>query len=493
MTKKQLFTIFGVAVVLVVGAALFRSQRRSTWQGQSTGGEVLLPSFPVNDVTAVEITGKSGTVKLERKDDGWRVAQRFDYPAGFSTLKDFMVKISELKAAQNVKVGASQYGRLQLEEPGKGDTSGTKVVFYAKDGKALQTVVFGKEHTRKSDEEAPNPMMGMMGGGGGSWPDGRYLLLPESNRVVLVNDSFSSVDPDPTRWLEKEFFKISDLKDARLTEADQELWSASRDNKTADLKLAGDVPEGKEVDTGKLSSIKTAFSWASFTDVADPAAKPEDTGMDKPKVFAASDFDGFRYSVRIGKETGDSKVHVQVETAFEGATERTPEADEKPEDKQKKDEEFAKKLQENKDKAEQTNRRTKGWTYLVSKYTVDSVTKKRDELLKDKPKPAETKPAEGTTPPATEAKPAEGAPAADATPAETAPPATEAKPAEAAPAPAAEGAPAPAAEAKPAEPAPAPAAEAKPAEAAPAAEAKPAEAAPAPAPAAEAPKPAAGN
>ncbi|MCG7755003.1 hypothetical protein, partial [Flavihumibacter cheonanensis] len=93
--------------------------------------------------------------------------------------------------------------------------------------------------TRKSEGEGANPMMGMMGGGG-SWPDGRYLLLPEGNRVVLVSDSFSSVDPDPTRWLEKEFFKISDLKEARLLDGDAEAWSVSRDTKTADLKLAGD-------------------------------------------------------------------------------------------------------------------------------------------------------------------------------------------------------------------------------------------------------------
>lgn len=446
MTKKQLFLIFGAALILVIAGLLVGTQRRAAWQGREGGGEVLLPSFPVNDVYGLEITGKSGTVKLERKDDGWHVAERFGYPVGYSTLKDFMVKIAELKAVQSVKVGPSQYGRLQLEEPGKGESSGTRVVFYGKDGKALQTIVFGKEHLRKSDEESSNPMMGMMGGG--SWPDGRYLLLPESNRVVLVNDSFSSVDPDPTRWLDKEFFKISDLKEARLTEGDQELWAVSRDSKTADLKLAGEIPEGKEVDTSRLSSIKTAFSWASFTDVADPAAKPEDTGMDKPRVFTATDFDGFRYTVRIGKETSDSKVHLQVEAAYEGPTERTPEADEKPEDKQKKDEEFAKKLKENRDKAEEINRRTRGWTYLVSKYTVDSVLKKRDELLKDKPKPAEAKPAEG----AADAKPADAKPAEGAAEAKPAEGAAEAKPAEgAAEAKAAEGA----ADARPADAKPA--------------------------------------
>ena len=430
MNKKQLFLIFGVAIVLVGSVFMARSGRQSTWQGQATA-ETLLPNFPVNDVTGLEITGKGGTVKLVRKDDGWRVAERFDYPASYSTLKEFIVKMGEMKAAQSVKVGASQYGRLNLEEPGKGENSGTKVVFTGKDGKALQTLVFGKEHTKKTDDAAPaNPMMGMMGGGGGSWPDGRYLLLPESNRVVLVSDSFSAVDPDPTRWLEKEFFKLTDIKDGRLTVADQEVWSVSRDSKTAELALAGPVPEGKEVDTGKLSSIKSAFGWASFTDVADPALKPEEMGMDTPRTYTARDFDGFVYTVRIGKETGDGKVYVQAEAAFDGPKERTPEADEKPEDKPKKDDEFAKKLQENKDKAEVTNRRLKGWTYVVSTYTVDSVTKTREELLKDKAKPPETKPEAGA-PVGGEA----GAPGVEVKAVEAAPAAPEATPAAAAPAP----------------------------------------------------------
>lgn len=394
MNRKQLLLIFAAALVLVLLAVVAGSRRKSSWQGHATG-KALLPDFPVNEVTAVEMTSPKGTVTLRRHDDGtWRVAERFDYPVSYSTLKEFMVAISEMKAAQTVKVGESQYARLQLVDPEKGDADGaaTRVVFYGKNNKAIQSLLFGKEHTKQADNSRPNPMMGMMGGG--SWPDGRYLLLPEDGQVVLVSDTFSAVDPDPSRWLEKEFFKVTDIQTASLSEDGQELWSVSRDSKTADLALAGDLPEGKEVDTSKLSTLKTAFSWASFNDIADPAAKPEDTGMDKSRVFTARDFDGFVTTVRIGKETADGKVHIQAEVAYDGPRERTAEADEKPEDKTRKDEEFAKKLQENKDKAEQASRRLKGWTYVVSKYTVDGVNKTRDELLKDKPKPAEVKPAE---------------------------------------------------------------------------------------------------
>ncbi|MBN2449860.1 MAG: DUF4340 domain-containing protein, partial [Lentisphaeria bacterium] len=427
MKRKQLLSLVLAALVLTVLVVLVRRSRTSTWQSPGgEGGSKVLPDFPVNDVAAVEITGNDGTVRLHRREGTWAVVQRYDYPANYQTLKEFMVDLVDLKAAQRVKAGPSQYGRLELKDPGEGEGGGTKVVFQDQNGKALETLVLGKEHKKSSGESEPGPM-GMMGGGG--WPDGRYLLVPSREEVVLVTKTFSSVEDDPSRWVDKEFFKITDPRDVSLAEGDAVLWRASRESKTGDLKLDGEVPEGKEVDSSKLSSVKSAFGWASFTDVADPALAPEETGMAAPKVYTARDFDGFVTTVRIGKETGDSKVYLQAEVAYDGPTERAAEENETPEDKTRKDEEFAKKQKENREKAAATNQRLKGWTYIVSKYTVDSVLKTRGELLKDKPKPKEDeKPAEEKPAAAEEAATPEVLP-----PAPPAPPAAEAKPVEAKP------------------------------------------------------------
>jgi hypothetical protein len=249
-------------------------------------------------------------------------------------------------------------------------------------------VIFGKEHERKSDQPA-GPM-----GGGGSWPDGRYLRLPDSGRVVLVSKTFTSMEPDPSRWIDKEFFKIGDMKEAWLTDGGKEVWRVSRETKTGNLSLAGDVPEGKEVDSSKLSSIKNAFSWASFSDIADPSLSPEETGMDAPKVYTARTFDDFVYTVRIGKETDDGKYYLQASVDYDGPKERTAAEDESPEDKQKNDDEFKKTQKENVEKARETSKRLEGWTYIVTKYTVEGVIRDRDALLKDKPKPAEDEAAE---------------------------------------------------------------------------------------------------
>jgi hypothetical protein len=78
---------------------------------------------------------------------------------------------------------------------------------------------------------------------------------------------------------------------------------------------------------------------------------------------------------------------VTVAASYEGPSERTPAEDEKAEDKDKLDKAFADKLAEQKKKVADLNGRTKGWVYLVDSWTVENVTKTRDELLKDKPKP----------------------------------------------------------------------------------------------------------
>jgi hypothetical protein len=121
-------------------------------------------------------------------------------------------------------------------------------------------------------------------------------------------------------------------------------------------------------------------------------------------------FDGFRYDLKIGKVIGDNHPVTATVTA-EIAKERTPAADEKPEDKARLDSEFAGKQKKLEEKLAQ-EKKFEGRMYLVAKYSVEPLLKERNSLLPDKPAepakaPEGTSPAPGTTP-------AAGAPAAPA-------------------------------------------------------------------------------
>ena len=152
--------------------------------------------------------------------------------------------------------------------------------------------------------------------------------------------------------------------------------------------LAGDIAAEKEVDTSALSRIKSAFSSARFSDVASNSGlKPEDSGLDKAKTYAVREFNGMLHTVVIGKKSDDGKYYVTVAASFEGPVKRPPVKDEKPEDKERNDKEFAEKLAKSQKDAADLNARTGGWVYLMDSWSVDGVVKTRDELLKDKPKP----------------------------------------------------------------------------------------------------------
>jgi hypothetical protein len=63
---------------------------------------------------------------------------------------------------------------------------------------------------------------------------------------------------------------------------------------------------------------------------------------------------------------------------------RPPEKDEKPEDKEKKDKEFATKVKELEDKLAK-EKKAEGWVFEVSDFVVNALIQKRSALLRDKP------------------------------------------------------------------------------------------------------------
>jgi hypothetical protein len=113
-------------------------------------------------------------------------------------------------------------------------------------------------------------------------------------------------------------------------------------------------------------------------------------------------FEGFTYNVQAAKKTvdGSDKWYMTVITTANIPQKREAAKDEKPEDKKKKDEDFEaqKKTLEEKLAKEKS---CDGWVYQVSEYTINTIFKKRGEIIKkEEPKkdsaPAPTIP--GVTP-----------------------------------------------------------------------------------------------
>lgn len=380
MNSKQ-FKLLIVAFFIICGLGVYLLTRdRGSWQEASHGK--LFKDFPLNEVAAITIRGASNTVDLTKKDEKWVVADRGGYPANFSTIKDILTKIWELKVLRPIPVGPSQLGSLDLLEPGKGKNSGTELIFKDKDGKKLHSLLLGKEHMRESAQSSP------MGGGG--FPDGRYLMPDGKNdSVALVQEAFSSVQTQPSSWLDRDFFKVEKPKSIAVTTTNS--WKVERETEAGEWKLA-DAKDDEKLDSSKTSSFNYALSSPSFEDVV-VGKQAEDIDFKSGDHIVIETFEGFTYSVDARKGE-DDKFYLKVDVKADLPKERAAGKDEKPEDKTKLDKEFQEKQDKLKEKLAKEQAYSQ-WTYEVSNWTLNSLLKSRSDLLKkpEPPKPAAASPA----------------------------------------------------------------------------------------------------
>lgn len=381
MKMRELWLLLA-AVIVLSGFYLWRRGADSgSWSGSDPARQshVLPVDFSSDRVHALQMKQGDRVVTLVRTGQGWGVQERDGYRADINSLRTLFVDLCETRVAQELTLNEGQTHELELA-----DGAAVELRLLGKEGQELQRLLFGKKHESESEMPA-NPFMGV---GGGSVPVGRYLQL-QDGRQVLVSNTFSRIDDKVTDWMDREFFRISDMRRAELRVGAQVEWEVSRGERTADLSLAGAVPDGKELDTVKLNGLKNAFSWIRYKDVA---TKAEAAGLAEAfavgRQLTVEDFDGFVHAIRIAAPVA-GKQYVQVEVSWQGVAVRVAAADEKAEDKEKLETDFAKSVKEKQDKAQELNDRLAGWVYELEKSTVDAFAFSREALFKEKaPGPA---------------------------------------------------------------------------------------------------------
>lgn len=238
-------------------------------------------------------------------------------------------------------------------------------------------MLLGKPYVRQSEAQK-NPMMGMSG----DIPEGRYVLMGGTPPVYLIGEPFDNVAPAPTAWLNKDFFKVEKLSSVSVQFMGESApdWEFSRDAVGSDFKLKNPLPT-ENVDASKTRSFSSLFSYASFTDVLPLDSDPELTRLNIPTIAVIKTFDGFTYTIHIGKLTADeSGRYLTLKVDAQLPTERTITPDEKEEDKARLDAEFVKELDRLQKKLAQ-EKKCEQWIYLVSTWTVENLLKNRVDWM----------------------------------------------------------------------------------------------------------------
>ncbi len=374
MRGKQL-TFLLILLVIFGGIGLFFYKRNAeSWKKSATAVKEKIVSFSPNDVSHITIKTSEAELNLVKKADVWRVAERADYPANFEMISSLIRKIWELPAVQDVPVGPSQLGRLELLPPGQGAKSGTLLDFKDAKEKRLAALLLGKRYMRDSDSQfAQGPI-----------PVGRYVKAEDgSSGVVLISDLLTEVDPKPAQWLDHDFIKIENPKSIAIAGATPEMnWKVARNSASEPWEFVG-AKSGEKVDALKFTGVVNSLTGSTFTDVLAPDAKPAETGLDHPTTVTIETFDGFVYVLRVGK-LKDENYPVLVSVTAQLPKERTPGKDEKPEDKTRLDQEFQKKQKELEDRLAK-EKKLEDRPFLISKISVEGFLKDRSALLPDKP------------------------------------------------------------------------------------------------------------
>jgi hypothetical protein len=377
MNRKQFIVLLVLVAVLGGAAWLHYRRQKAGWNQRNPElGQKLLGDFQVNDVAQIRIEQGTNELTLAKTNGIWCVEQRDDYPANFSEISQFLLKLRDLKIVQTEEVGPSQLPRLNLATLGQGTGAATVLAFYNVDNQPLRTLWLGKAHTQQSSQPSPDaPEAG--------WPDGRYVLTASnSTTVAVIANPLNEVNPSPDQWLDKTFFQIDKPQSisVNFVEATNS-WELTRSSGTNDWKLV-DAKTDEKLDGSKVSETAGSFSSPSFEDVA-TGLNPEQMGMDKPTRVEIKTFDGFDYSLAVGRKTNDN-YYLTVHTSATLPSEPVPVKSgnlKPPASSDKSSAAELKTLQEKLARESAFN----PWVYLVPAWTVDPLLKTRDQLLVPKP------------------------------------------------------------------------------------------------------------
>lgn len=374
MNRKQFaFILLALIVIGAAGLVLFQRNKKSWSINEAKMGDKLFPHFNFNDVATIHIKGATD-LTVARKNDVWQVRERDGYPANYQQIKSLLLKIPELKIVQSEMVGPSQRGRIELDEPGKGNGSGTLVEFSDTQGKLLGSLLVGKRHARERNPAKPIELSSPF--------DGRYVLLPsDAQNVLLISDELASVAAEPAPWLNLDFFKAENIQDISLLSTNPNgSWEVSREKDSPWTLASGQSDE--TLDNAMVSQIAELLGLMNYSDVLAKSAMAS-VHLEKSTVMTVLTFDHFAYTLKIGARMDNGNFPMTVSVSANIPTRRVAESDEQPDAQKNLDlkfEERTKKLREKlaKEKA------LASWVYVIDAPIIEALVRDHSQIIQKK-------------------------------------------------------------------------------------------------------------
>lgn len=291
--NARIAAILVLLLVFLGGAALILQRQETSQRPANAGalGQRLLKDLKAAEVALIRIVEPKASLTLQRKDEGWVIAEREGFPADMAKVRELVVSAIELKIGQSEPIGEKDRARLNL------DSSGTQVEFAGADGKALAKLIVGKKYFKREPDNADKAPA-----------DGRFVMRPEDSATVYtVSDPLPQASARTADWIDRGGFKVEKVKTLEVRYPGGEGWRIERTGDNADWKLAGAKP-GEKLDIPKANAASYSLGLLELADVApkDVKANGEMRGLDKPILINATTLAGVSYAIKVGRLEGEN-------------------------------------------------------------------------------------------------------------------------------------------------------------------------------------------
>ncbi|MBW1990381.1 MAG: DUF4340 domain-containing protein [Deltaproteobacteria bacterium] len=311
MGKKTLGMLL-VALAVAAGATVLVWILARPESAPVKMGDRLFADIDVNAVEKIRMdTPGGGRFLVLRKEGGWVVPARNDYPADFNQVVQFVRKMADLEVGRMFMAAPGDLKRLHLAEPQK-DTAGGGILVTLLDGQdnELASLILGSERLSKTGQTK-----GM--------PGGQFVRRPGSDSVFLVAQYFGQDVANPTHWLDSTVVKIDVEEIESIScmtgspEFDQEVYTVGRPEKGAPF-APRVFPGGKKLSRIAVNRLAGFLSLVSLEDVA-PAQEPPEQFSDVMLAFRL--FDGRIFKVWPDRGHPPGACSVRLDVGYEGPQE----------------------------------------------------------------------------------------------------------------------------------------------------------------------------
>ena len=387
MNKKHIGIFLGITVIVLIAAVIAVNKQQSSVINKQAGA-YLFPGLEakINNIAKIEVVKGQDHVTIEHTDNSWQIAEKDQYPADLSKIKEVVLKIAAFTTVEPKTKLADNYGKLNVEDPTAENAKSVQVTLKDSAGNELASVIVGRTES---------------GGFTSVGQDKTYVRKAQDDQVWLVNGGLV-VNEAPSNWVTEEILNIesSRVKKVAINRKNTKAVIIQKDNPGNGDFVLSDLPKGKEPKSqAELSQVARSMERLRMLDVqkAEGFTFPDD----KTITTELQTFDGLVITASTLKQSGNylSKFSARFDASLRPAEQPAPadankkdeakNADEKKELSAQTDPHAAKPpaLKEAalvQQEAEQLNQQLSPWVFTLNKAKAKNLVEEMDELIKDK-------------------------------------------------------------------------------------------------------------